>query len=90
MPFDDALKLATLAVQVEMDDIDMAVIGLNEVYFGRSPDDLSILIPYPDKIRELRDRIFATGGGFSPAMTGDPLALMQIENANILILNGAD
>ena len=89
MPFDDALRLAALAVQVEREDIDMAVIGLNEVYFGRSPDDLSILIPYPDKVRELRDRIFATGGGFSPAMSGDPLALMQIENANILILNGA-
>lgn len=89
MPFEDAFRLATLAVQVEMEDIDMAVIGLDEVNFGESPDDLSILIPYPDKIRELRDRIFATGGSFSPAMTGDPLALMQIENANILILNGA-
>ncbi|MBN2045749.1 MAG: LCP family protein [Anaerolineales bacterium] len=89
IPFDDALKLAGLAVQVEMEDIEMAVIGLEQVNYGRSPDDLSILIPYPDKIRELRDQIFSTGGSFSPAMTGDSLALMQIENANIVIYNGA-
>ena len=89
MPFEDALKLATLAVQVELDDIEMAVIGLEEVNFGRSFDDLSILIPYPDDIREIRDRIFSTGGSFSPAMEGDPLALMQIENASIVIYDGA-
>ncbi|MEJ2511015.1 MAG: LCP family protein [Anaerolineales bacterium] len=90
LPFEDALKLAFLAVKIKQEDIQMAVIGLNEVQFGKSPDDLSILSPLPDKIRELRDRIFATGGSFSPAMEGDPLTLMQIEEARISIYDGTN
>ena len=89
MPFEDALRLATLAIQVELEDIDMAVIGLNEVYFGRSPDDRSILVPYPDKIRAVRDRIFATGGAFSPGLEADLASLMQLEGARVVIYDGA-
>lgn len=89
MPLDDALRLAALAVQVEQEDIDMAVIGLNEAYFGRSPDNLSILVPYPDKIRVLRDRIFATGGAFSPGLEADLADLMQLEGARVVIYDGA-
>ena len=73
---------------LDLEDIEMAVIGLEQCYFGRSPDDLSILIPYPDKIRVLRDQIFPTGGTFSPAMIGDSQTLMQIESARITILDG--
>jgi len=90
LPFEDALKLATLAVQIKEEDIEMVVIGLNEVQFGKSPDDLSILIPLPDKIRELRDRVFATGGSYSPALEGDPLTLMQVEQARITIYDGTN
>ncbi len=88
LPLEDAIKLALLALQVQEEDIDMAVIGLNEAVFGTSPDNLSILVPLPDKIRELRDRIFATGGAFTPAMAGDAQALMQIEQASIVIRDG--
>jgi hypothetical protein len=44
--------------------------------------------PYPDKIRELVDRIFA-GGTMVPGATGDATALMQQEQARIAIVNGA-
>ena len=90
LPFEDALKLAMLAVQIQQEDIEMAVIGLNEVQFGKSPDDLSILIPLPDKIREVRDRVFATGGSFSPALDGDSQTLMQVEQARITIYDGTN
>jgi len=90
LPFEDALKLAMLAVQIQEEDIEMSVIGLNEVQFGKSPDDLSILIPLPDKIRELRDRVFATGGSFSPALEGDSQTLMQVEQARIIIYDGTN
>lgn len=90
LPFEDALKLALLAIQIKEEDIEMAVIGLNEVQFGKSPDDLSILIPLPDKIRELRDRVFATGGSFSPSMEGDAQVLMQTEQARITIYDGTN
>jgi LCP family protein required for cell wall assembly len=89
MPLEDMLRLTVLALQVKQDDIDMAVIGLQESNFGRSPDDLSILIPYPDQIRVLRDRIFGTGGAFSPAAKGDEIVQMSNEKAKILILDGA-
>ncbi|MCB2178677.1 LCP family protein [bacterium] len=88
IPLDDAIRLGVLAVQIKSEDIDMAVIGTDQVQFGTSPDELSILIPLPDKIRELRDRIFQTGGAFSPAMEGDALTLMQIEQARITIYDG--
>lgn len=88
LPMDDIIRLAALAIQVEAEDIDMAVIGTDHIQFGTSPDDLSILIPLPDKIRELRDRIFQTGGAFSPAMEGEALTLMQIEQARITIYDG--
>ncbi len=88
MPLEDALRLAALAVQIDEEDIDMAVIGNEQVQYGTSPEAQAILIPLPDKIRELRDRIFGTGGSFSPAMQGDALALMQIEHARITIYDG--
>ncbi|MGD2027388.1 MAG: LCP family protein [Anaerolineales bacterium] len=88
LSLEDAIRLAALAIQVEREDIDMAVINEQQVQFGTSPDERSILIPFPDKIRELRDRIFGTGGSFSPAMQGDAQALMQIEEARIIIYDG--
>jgi LCP family protein required for cell wall assembly len=88
LPLEDAIKLAFLAVQIGDEGIKRAVLDESVFVYGRSPDDLSILIPLPDKIRAIRDDIFATGGAFTPLMTGDPLALMQLENAAIAIKNG--
>jgi hypothetical protein len=45
--------------------------------------------PFPDKIRELRDQIFNTGGALSPLAQGDPTALMQADGARVRILNGS-
>jgi LCP family protein required for cell wall assembly len=85
----DAIELGVLATQVQTEDITMRVIGEEHIVYGSSPDDLSILIPLPDKIRELRDEVFASNGSLSPAMSGDPLALMQLENARITIRNAS-
>ena len=85
----DALALGILATKVEVEDISIRVIGEEHIVYGSSPDDLSILIPLPDKIRELRDEIFATSGSLTPAMEGDPLVLMQLESARITIQNAS-
>lgn len=90
MSLGDALKLGVLATQVEMEDITMRVIGEEHIVYGSSPDELSILIPLPDKIRELRDEVFASDGSLTPAMEGDPLVLMQLENAGITIRNATN
>jgi LCP family protein required for cell wall assembly len=49
-----------------------------------------ILIPVPDKIRELRDSIFTSTGPASPVLTaGDPKAAMQAEAARVVVKNGS-
>jgi hypothetical protein len=46
--------------------------------------------PFPDKIRELRDQIFTSGGAVSPlAAQGDPTALMKADGARVRLLNGS-
>ena len=46
--------------------------------------------PLPDKIRELRDQIFTSGGALSPlAAQNDPTALMQADGARVRVLNGS-
>lgn len=88
MSFEDALRLGALAMKIESSDIQMAVINEQQVQFGSSPDDLSILIPLPDKIREVRDQVFSTGGAFTPMAEGDSLTLMQTEQPRVTIYDG--
>ena len=90
LPLEDAIELAYLALQINDEDIHKAVIGESSFIYGTSPDELSILIPLPDKIREIRDQVFATGGSLTPFMSGEPLMLMQLEGATISVLNGTN
>ncbi len=90
LSFDDALKLGTLMTQIPVENIKRGVIdytmgSLNNVVLGG--ENASILKPFPDKIRELRDQIF--GGAISPLAQGDPAALMQADGARVRVLNGS-
>jgi polyisoprenyl-teichoic acid--peptidoglycan teichoic acid transferase len=83
------VQLARLASLIPKENIKQAVIGAGQVEFGTSPDNLSILIPIPDKIRILRDEIFTTGGPVSPAaVASDPKELMVAEKAKVSVQNG--
>ena len=92
MPFDVALRLGVLAKDIPVSSIqqgviDYTMVSLDSVQLGGQ--DASIVKPFPDKIRELRDKIFTTGGPLSPlAASGDPTALMQADGARVRILNG--
>jgi LCP family protein required for cell wall assembly len=88
LSLEDVTKLAVLANQVPEENIRQGVIGTEYVVFGRSPDNLSILIPIPDKIHVLRDEIFASSGALSPLTTGSDQERMQAENASVSIQNG--
>jgi hypothetical protein len=57
--------------------------------FGRSPDNLSINIPIPDKVRLLRDEIFGTSGAVGPLTSGSPGERMAEEGAQVAIYNGS-
>ena len=93
LTFDDALKLGTLMTQIPVESIKQGVIdytmgSLDNVILGG--ENASVLKPFPDKIRELRDQIFTTGGALSPlAAQGDPTALMQADGARVRFLNGS-
>lgn len=91
LTFDDAMRLGTLMTQIPVESIERGKIdytmgSLDNVILGG--ENASILKPFPDKIRELRDQIF--GGAVSPlAAQGDATALMQADGARVRILNGS-
>jgi polyisoprenyl-teichoic acid--peptidoglycan teichoic acid transferase len=88
LPITDAINLALLAIQIDIDNINRAVIGPQDAPYGMSPDDLSILLPNSDRIRALRDSIFSTGGTLSPLLTGTDIEKIIAENAVVHIYNG--
>jgi LCP family protein required for cell wall assembly len=97
MRFEDALRLASLALEVDRSLIKSFIIDASYVEFGSSPDDQEILRPIPDKIRLLRDEVFRTGGPLSPVAIqlqagGEPVdiyELVKIENARVSVQNAS-
>ena len=84
-----SIQLAWIVQKIPLESIKRASIGTEHVSFGTSPDGLFILKPIPDKIRIVRDEIFAVGGPIGPAaISEDPKELMLDENARISIHNG--
>lgn len=86
---DEVMKLALLAAQVPDENIQRGVIDKSFVLFGRSPDDLSILIPLTDKIHVLRDEIFASSGALTPMTGGTKQERMAAENIHVRIYNAS-
>jgi len=90
LSLDDAIKLAVSANEIPEKNIKRGLIDKGNVHFGFSPDGLSILIPIPDEILELRDNIFASSGSLAPLTEGGVEKKMQAENAKIGIYNGSN
>ncbi len=89
MTLDQVIQLAFLATQIDPKNIKKGVIGPDAISMAKSPDGLDILVPYPDKIRLVRDQVFTADGPVSPASVGqDPKALAAAEQARITVLNG--
>jgi len=84
-----SIQLAWLIKDIPPESIKRAGIGPDQVTFDTSPDGLDILKPIPDKIRVVRDEVFAEGGPLSPAaVSGDSQELVTEENARISVQNG--
>lgn len=92
LTFDEMMKLAMLAKDIPKEKIKRGVIDNSMITFGNTTlggQDAAVLKPIPDKIRELRDEIFATGGAVSPMSQGaDALELAKQEGASVVVLNG--
>ncbi len=85
------IQLAWLAQQVNPKNITQEFIGPNELISSSSPDGLSIEVPIPDKIAELRDKVFTSSSTLGPASTavsGNAQDLAKAENARITVQNG--
>lgn len=92
LSFEDMMKLGVLVKDIPTDQIKRGIIDYTMVTLGTvsvNGQSESIVKPIPDKIRELRDEIFATGGALSPLAKGtDSLDLAKQEGATVRVLNG--
>ncbi|MEW5870418.1 MAG: LCP family protein [Chloroflexota bacterium] len=91
LDLDDAIRLAWLAVQIPAESIRNGAIGVDQVSFAMSPDgQQEVLKPITEKVRLLRDEIFAMSSPTSPlAAEMDPAELITLEGARVGILNGS-
>jgi LCP family protein required for cell wall assembly len=92
LSLDDILRLAILAKDIPLSSINQGVIDYTMMQDGKTVVngmEVAILRPFPDKIRELVDKIFG-GGTLAPLATGDPTQLMQDEGASVFIINASD
>ena len=89
MTLDQAVRLLILSSQISTSSIERGVIGEEQVVFDWSNDGQFILVPIPDKIRVLRDRIFTPDAAANPLTTNlSPGEMLEQENATVTILNG--
>jgi LCP family protein required for cell wall assembly len=94
LSLEQMISLGLLAMQIDPDNIARGVIAPPEmVTFERvvyGGEDADVLKPVPDKIRELRDSIFAAESGIGPAIqVSAPSEAADLEDAKIAVLNGA-
>jgi len=93
MPFDTAVRLGVLAKDIPVESIEHGVIDYNMVSLNETTlggENASVMKPLPDKIRELRDQVFTSGGAVSPfAAQSDLTAMMREDAARVRVLNGS-
>jgi LCP family protein required for cell wall assembly len=83
------IRLAWAAQQIQEENINRGVIGVDQVDFAFSYDGQDILRPLPDAIRQLRDEIFTISGPVVPmAPQAEPEELVDQEYATVQVLNG--
>lgn len=75
-------------INIPTDSFQKAVIGTDMVIMTKSPDGLDILKPITDKVRELRDQLFSSGGSLNPLATASSgSTLVRDEAATVLVQN---
>ena len=86
----EAIQLGMLALELDTSQIKRGIIDYEMVIPTKSPDGEAVLKPIPDKIRVLRDELFATGGSISPMATpAVGTTLVKDEAARVVIWDGS-
>jgi polyisoprenyl-teichoic acid--peptidoglycan teichoic acid transferase len=93
LPFEDALKLGWLALEIPRENIKQGAIAQKAVLMasltGSDGTQQDVLIPIPDQVHIIRDQVFASTNMASPGLTsGDSRANMASESARIVVSNG--
>ncbi len=91
MSLDDAIKLAYLMKDIPLKQVKNVVFDYNDMTMANTTlagQAASVFKPIPDKIEVLRDEVFTTSGPISPMAQGDPIKLMQADQAKVGVLNG--
>jgi LCP family protein required for cell wall assembly len=89
--FEDAMRLAMLMRKIPVKQIGREVIDNSMVTFANvtvNGQNQQISKPMPDKIRDLRDKVFSPGRTNNPLAKGESVALAAKERATISVLNG--
>lgn len=87
----EAVQLGILAINLDTNNIKKGVIDFNMVNPTQSPEGESILKPIPDKIRALRDDLFASSGTGAPiASPSENSTLVRDEAASVVIWDGSN
>jgi len=91
MTLDQTVRMAWLASQIPADQIKKGIIAPpDQVSFATSPDgQQQVLKPITEKIRQLRDDIFATGSVSPAASNMSSTELLSTEAARVRVLNGS-
>jgi LCP family protein required for cell wall assembly len=89
LSLDEIISLALLAQDIPRENIKTAVIDFQYLQDYTTAEGRQVLVPIRDKIRTLRDELFASTGAMAPASDEDVQALMIEEAANVQVLNGA-
>jgi LCP family protein required for cell wall assembly len=90
LPLPDAMRLAVLAKDIPLASIKQGVINytmMQDGFTNLNGQQLAILRPYPDKIRELVDSIFGSGS-MQPLADGTIEEKMKAEAARVVVING--
>jgi len=87
----EAIQLGLLGLQLDTNNIKKGIINYDMVIPTSSPDGEKILKPIPDKIRILRDELFANSGSGAPlAVPSDNSTLVKDEAATVVIWDGSN
>jgi LCP family protein required for cell wall assembly len=89
MSINEVIKLAWSALDVDRDAIISRVISNEYTTMAVSEDGLDILRPVPDKIRVLRDEVFATGDILGPVAEGNMRDIIAEEGARVSVRNAS-
>jgi polyisoprenyl-teichoic acid--peptidoglycan teichoic acid transferase len=91
LTLDQVIQLALLAAQIDEKNIQRGVFDPHKdvQYASVMTRDgaASVLVPNPEQIRLLRDRVFG-GSTLGPGAGGELVDLMNAENARVMVLNG--